>query len=95
MTVREVVIIRKVVFSKSSIFPGLDVYTLGSSHNLLENIDEDMIEDTRPDLFNKVAKFKIVRNRWNVAYTLIKNPSLISFRKNRRLEEEDEEATFH
>ena len=34
------------------------------------------------------VRWRIVRNKWNLAYTLINNPSLCKFRKGRDVEEE-------
>ncbi len=33
-------------------------------------------------------RWKIVRNKWNLAYTLLKNPSLARYRKSRDLDAE-------
>lgn len=35
------------------------------------------------------ARWRIVRNKWNLAYTLINNPSLCKYRKGRDIEEEE------
>ena len=51
---------------------------------LLVNADEPEHAATRPDLAERFRRFKIVRNRWNVAYTLIKNPDLVKLRKKHR-----------
>ena len=34
------------------------------------------------------VRWRIVRNKWNLAYTLINNPSLCKYRKGRDVEEE-------
>ena len=35
-----------------------------------------------PDLASRIARSNIIRNRWHVAYTLIKNPGLSKFRRH-------------
>ena len=37
------------------------------------------------------VRWRIVRNKWNLAYTLINNPSLCKYRKGRDVEEEKKE----
>jgi len=53
-----------------------------SRQNLLQNTDDTKNEDGRPDLATKIARFKIIRNRWNLAYTLIRNPGLVGLRRS-------------
>jgi len=40
----------------------------------------------------KRSRWRIIRNRWNLAYTLVNNPSLAEFRKQ-NLSKDDEEGT--
>ena len=48
----------------------------------MQNTDDIVNEDGRPDLATKIARFKIIRNRWNLAYTLIRNPGLVGLRRS-------------
>ena len=53
--------------------------------------DEDLLE---LDMTKKAesTRWRIVRNRWNLAYTLIKNPSLVKYRKSQSENEDSEES---
>ena len=57
-------------------------YLLGSRQNLLQNTDDAMNEDVSPDVATRIARFKIIRNRWNLAFTLIRNPGLVGLRRS-------------
>ena len=61
------------------VFTILIAFLTGSTQSLLVNSDEVGM-DTRPDLAKRIARYKIIRNRWHVVYSLVKNPSLVTFR---------------
>ena len=48
-------------------------------------------EEKRPTDPQKRSRWRIVRNRWNLAYTLLNNPSLADYRKQ-NLGKDDEEG---
>jgi len=63
--------------------------TSGSRLLLFQNTYDTTNGDTRLDLATNVARFKKIRNRWNLAYTLLKNPALVGLRRNQRNSKED------
>jgi len=63
--------------------------TSGSRLLLFQNTYDTTNGDTRRDLATNVARFNKIRNRWNLAYTLLKNPALVGLRRNQRNSKED------
>ncbi|XP_065068506.1 stimulated by retinoic acid gene 6 protein-like isoform X2 [Rhopilema esculentum] len=51
--------------------------------NFRSNSRQSLLGDNECGIALETERYRIIRNKWNLAYTLIKNPSLLQFRKNK------------